>query len=60
MPLRDVSCAPWALRGSWLVLGQGVGHAGDPEVVEAFGAARVDAAEHFDAVPGPGGDLGVG
>jgi hypothetical protein len=37
-----------------------VGHAGDPEVFEAFGAARVDAAEHFDAVPGPGGDLGVG
>jgi len=29
--------------GSWLVLGQGVGHAGNPEVVESLGAARVDA-----------------
>ena len=26
-----------------MVLGQGVGHAGDPEVVEALGAARIDA-----------------
>src|SRR5579859_6484182 len=40
-PLRDVSRPP-APPGSWLVRGQGLGHAGDPEVVEAFGAARVD------------------
>jgi hypothetical protein len=42
------------------VFGQGLVHPGDPYAVEAMGAARVDAAEYLDAVPGPDGDLGVG
>ena len=34
-----VPALPGRSRWSWLVLGQGVGHAGDPEVFEAFGVA---------------------
>ncbi len=51
---------PRAPPGSWFLLVQGLGHAGYPYGFEPVGAARVDAPEHFDAVPGPGGDLGVG
>jgi hypothetical protein len=36
---------PLAPPGSWLVLGQGLGHAGDPDAFESLGSARVDAAE---------------
>jgi len=40
---------------SWLVLGQGLVHAGDPHAFEPFGPAGVDAPE----VLGPPGQAGT-